>query len=205
LVRRHPPATPSHSPGSRQLLCRGPLAGPPGDDDKLHRLSGAGSAAAYSVICVTAIKILIGAHTSGASTATRHATAGVLGWPAGSAIVVAAGAIIVAVGLYQGYKGLGRKFLENAKTGEMSRALRRVYTVLGVVGHAARAIIFALIGYGLIKAAIDYQPKKAIGLDGALRNLANSSYGPALLGCVAAGFIAFGLFSILDARYHRVG
>jgi len=73
-----------------------------------------------------------------------------------------------------------------------------------VFGHVARAVVFALIGYGLIKAAIDYDPDKAIGLDGALRKLANASYGPWLLGLVAAGLVGFAAYSVADARYRRV-
>ena len=65
-------------------------------------------------------------------------------------------------------------------------------------------MVFALIGYGLIKAAIDYNPKKAVGLDGALRKLAHASYGPVLLGIVAAGFVVFAIYSMADARYRKV-
>ena len=82
--------------------------------------------------------------------------------------------------------------------------MRKGYTALGVFGHVARAVIFALIGYGLIKAAIDYDPTEAIGLDGALRKLADASYGPALLGVVAAGLVGFAFYSIADARYRKV-
>ena len=56
----------------------------------------------------------------------------------------------------------------------------------------------------LIKAAVDFDPKKAVGLDGALAKVAHASYGPYALGCVAAGLIAFGLYSLSDARYHRI-
>ena len=84
-------------------------------------------------------------------------------------LVGIAGAILIGVAVYQAYKGLAKKFLEDAKTGEMSPAVEKAYTALGVFGHVARAVVFALIGYGLIKAAIDYNPKEAIGLDGALR------------------------------------
>lgn len=70
--------------------------------------------------------------------------------------------------------------------------------------YVARAVVFALVGYGLIRAAVDYDPKKAVGLDGALHELAASSYGPALLWLVAMGLAGFGIYSIVDARYHRV-
>lgn len=56
----------------------------------------------------------------------------------------------------------------------------------------------------LIAAALDYNPNKAVGLDGALAKLAQNSYGPFLLGLVATGLIAFGLYSLSDARYRRI-
>ena len=52
--------------------------------------------------------------------------------------------------------------------------------------------------------AIDHTKRSAIGLDGALNKLAHASYGPLLLGIVAAGLIGFALYSIADARYRRV-
>ena len=86
------------------------------------------------------------------------ATGGVLGWPGGTWLVAIAGAIIVGVGLEQGYKALKQKFLEDSKTGEMSHRVRQGFTALGVAGYLARMVVFALIGYFLIKAALDYDP-----------------------------------------------
>jgi hypothetical protein len=65
-------------------------------------------------------------------------------------------------------------------------------------------VAFGLIGVFVIKAAVDYAPSKAVGLDGALEKLARESYGTFLLGVVAAGLIAFGIFSIAEARYRRI-
>ena len=77
-------------------------------------------------------------------------------------------------------------------------------TWAGMVGHVARAIVFGLVGVFLVKAAIDYKANEAIGLDGALAKLYGHSYGPWLLGAVAAGLVAFGIFSITEARYRRI-
>lgn len=171
-------------------------------DSGFDRISALDSGIAYGLLCVAAIGILTS--SGGGSGSTKQTTSGVLGWTGGTWLVGAAGAILIGVALYQAYKGLGRKFLEDAKTGEMSEGVEKAYTALGVFGIVARAVVFALIGYGLLKAAIDYNPKEAIGLDGALRELAHASYGPALLGLVAAGLIGFGLYSIVDARYRKV-
>jgi len=61
-----------------------------------------------------------------------------------------------------------------------------------------------MVGVYLIKAAVDYKPDSAVGLDGALAKLAHAYYGPFLLGVVAAGLIAFALYSLSDARYRRI-
>jgi hypothetical protein len=86
----------------------------------------------------------------------------------------------------------------------MSRRVRQAYEALGVFGHLARMVVFGLTGYGLIDAAVEFNPHKAIGLDGALRKLASNSAGPYLLGAVAAGLIGFALYSIADSRFRKV-
>ncbi|MDX6472069.1 MAG: hypothetical protein QOK22_885, partial [Gaiellaceae bacterium] len=68
----------------------------------------------------------------------------------------------------------------------------------------ARAIVFTLIGSFAIKAALDYNPKDAVGLDGALQKLAHQSYGPFLLGVTAAGLVAYAIYCFADARYRDV-
>jgi len=173
-------------------------------DSTFDRISALDSGIAYGILCITAIGILTSSGGGGGSGSPKSTTGGVLDWTGGTLIVGIAGAILVGVALYQLYEGLAKKFLEDAKTGEMSEGVEKAYTALGMFGIVARAVIFALIGYGLIKAAIDYNPKEAIGLDGALRELAHASYGPLLLGLVAAGLIGFGLYSIVDARYRKV-
>ena len=129
---------------------------------------------------MTAVKILTGSSTG--SGTPKEATGGVLGWSGGTVLVAIAGAVLIGVAAYQAYKGLAKKFLDDAKTSEMSPGVRKGYTALGVFGHVARAVVFALVGYGLIKAAIDYDPHKAIGLDGALRKLARRVVRPCAAG-----------------------
>jgi hypothetical protein len=171
-------------------------------DSGKDRVVAIASGIAYGILCVTAVKILT--DSIAGSETPKEATGGVLGWSGGPVLVAIAGAILIGVGAYQGYKGLAKKFLDDAKTGEMSSGVRHGYTALGVFGHVARAVIFTLVGYGLIKAAIDYDPQEATGLDGALRKLADASYGPALLAVVAVGLAGFALYSMADARYRKV-
>ncbi len=173
-------------------------------DSGFQRVAGVISGVAYAALCVTAIKILTGASSSGGLNSPKQTTAGVLNWSGGTEIVGVLGAILIGVALGQGYKGVSRKFLDTSKTEEMTLKVKRVFTAVGVSGHLARMVVFGLIGYGLLKAAIDYNPHNAIGLDGALNQLSHRSYGPLLLGVVAAGLIAFALYSIADARYRKI-
>jgi hypothetical protein len=177
--------------------------GPEGSDSGLDRIAALGSGIVYAGLCVVAIEVLLG--SAGSSSGQTHkATAGVLGWPAGTWLVGIAGAVLIGIGLYQGYRGLTRDFLEDAKVEQMSRKVKDAYSFLGVFGYLARMLVFVLVGAFLIQAAVDYDPRKAIGLDGALAKVANHSYGHAALGVVAAGLIAFGLYSLADARYRRI-
>ena len=177
--------------------------GPETSDSGFDRVAALGSGIVYAGLCAIAVEILVGAGSSGSGKASKT-TAGVFGWPAGTWLVGFAGAVLIGIGLYQGYRGVSKDFLKDSKTEEMSAGMRQWIKWIGSFGHLARMVVFGLVGAFLITAAIDYNPKKAVSLDGALAKLAHASYGPLLLGIVAAGLIAFGAYSLTDARYRRI-
>jgi len=65
-------------------------------------------------------------------------------------------------------------------------------------------VVAVLIGGFVIQAAVTFDPKKAVGVDGALKRLAGEPYGPWLLAVVAVGLLSFGLFSFVEARWRKV-
>ncbi|MET0817497.1 MAG: DUF1206 domain-containing protein [Solirubrobacteraceae bacterium] len=172
-------------------------------DDAKERIDGVASGIGYGILFVTALGILFGSGGGGGG-GPQSTTGGVLDWPAGQVLVIIAGLVLLGVAVDQGIKGFKRKFLEKSHTERMSEKTKKVFTAFGVFGHLARMVIFGLMGYFLIKAAIDYDPKEAVSLDGALAKLANSAGGPLVLGAVAVGLLGFGLYSFMDARYRRV-
>jgi hypothetical protein len=178
--------------------------GPEDSDSGFERVAAVGSGIVYAGLCAVAVKNLLGSGSGGGSGGASNTTAGVFGWPGGPWLVGIAGAVLIGIGLYQGYRGLSKDFLEDSKTEQMSPRVRTWIEWIGSFGHLARAVVFALVGVFLIKAAIEFNPNKAVGLDGALAKLAHASYGPFLLGIVAAGLIAFGAYSLSDARYRRI-
>ena len=178
--------------------------GPEDSDSGFERVAACGSGIVYAGLCAIAVEILVGSGSSSGSGSTHKETAGVLGWPGGTWLVGVAGVVLIGVGLFQGYRGLTRAFLKDSKTEQMSAKVRTWIEWIGCFGHLARMTVFGLVGVFLIKAAIDYSANQAVGLDGALAKIAHASYGPVLLGIVAAGLIAFALYSLSDARYRRI-
>ena len=71
-------------------------------------------------------------------------------------------------------------------------------------GGTARGVVFTAAGAFAVRAAVDYEPKKAKGLDDTLRSFAETPLGPWLLVLVAAGLVLFGVFSFAMARWRRV-
>jgi Domain of Unknown Function (DUF1206) len=155
----------------------------------------------YTGLCVVAVSVLLG---SSGEKNEQEETAKVLDWPAGRWIVAAVGVGVIAAGLWNFFRGLLRKFKDELNTGQMSGVEERLVTAVGFAGVVARGVVFSLIGIFLVKAALEYDPHEAIGLDGALRKLAAQDRGRFLLGLVAAGLLSFGVFCLFQARYRRV-
>jgi hypothetical protein len=72
-----------------------------------------------------------------------------------------------------------------------------------VVGTTARGLVFGLVGVLLIRTAVDFDPHKARGLDGALRSLAQTDSGPWILYAAAAGLVVFGIYAMIEAVWAR--
>ena len=159
----------------------------------------------YAGLTLTTVKILVGSGGQQSQNQKAHKTAAtVLDWPGGRWIVGIVGVGILGAALWNLYRGITRKFEDKWRTGQMSETARKWGGRAGFAGHLARAVVFGLIGIFVVKAAIDYKPADAIGLDGALQKLAHAGYGPYLLGVTAAGLVCYGLYCFVDARYRDV-
>lgn len=159
--------------------------------------------AVYTLSGIAAVSLALGSRSSTQGN-ERAETAKVLDWPFGRWIVAIVGLSLLGYGLYNLYKATTEKFRKDLREGEMGRHLQSWAVRLGVFGHAARGVVFAMVGFFLAKAAVEYDPDEAIGIDGALAKLAAESYGTWLLSAVAVGLLAYGLFCLVQARYRDV-
>ncbi|MEM8530952.1 MAG: DUF1206 domain-containing protein [Chloroflexota bacterium] len=176
-----------------------------GSDPKglLQRLGYIISGLAYTGLAFTAFSIVLGSG-SGNSNSRQDWTARLLEQPFGPWLVGLVGCAIIGVGLWQFYDAYKADFREKLDSSKMSQAEKEWVTRIGRIGRTARGITFGIIGGFFIQAAVQYDPNEAKGLSGALSTLAQQPFGPWLLGAVAIGLTAYGIFMLSRARYEQI-
>lgn len=167
------------------------------------RAKSFGAGVVYAASAAAAYALVRSASSDTGGNETEE-TARVLEWPAGRWIVLAAAGAFIGDGLYNVYRGWTQKFRDRLDEGHMHGAVRTWAMRSGVVGHVARGVVFTIIGIFLGKAAIEYDPAEAVGIDGALLKLVEQPFGKVLLGLVAAGLVAYAIYCLVEARYRRI-
>lgn len=166
------------------------------------RLGYLASGALYAGLAVGAGSMALSAGDGGGSD-VQGVTGRVMDWPFGRWLIGAAGLGIMVLGAIFAWRGARRDFLDELKLGAMRAERRRRIEVLGVAAWCGRGAVFALVGWFVVQAAVNFDPREATGLDGALRKVLAATYGPALLLLVAAGLAAYALYCLVESRYRR--
>lgn len=157
----------------------------------------------YGFFAVSAFKVASASGAGSQAHQQQSMTARAMQHSWGRWAVGIVGAIIVVCGLVLIWEGIKRKFEKYLDLGRMSPSTRKVVEVLGVTGTVARGVVFAASGAFVIAAAVDFNPRKARGLDRALRELADTPAGPWLLVAVAIGLVMFGIYGYAEAKWRR--
>jgi hypothetical protein len=161
------------------------------------------SAATYATFVLPTYQLIKGGR-SGGSNQTAQLVSKLMDMPAGRLLVGVVGVAALAAGLYQIYLGITLNFEQAFRPYNLSPEQFRVAKFIGRFGTAARGVVFALVGFFLCLAAYYANPSRAQGINGALSFLAKQPYGLWLLGIVAAGLIAFGIYSLMSAVWFRL-
>ena len=176
----------------------------PENQGTFSRLGSFTSGVIYASLAFTAAKLILGSGGNTGGNATQDWTARFLAQPFGQWLVGIAGALIIGMGFYEIYKAYKAKFRECLKWQQMDQKERTWATRLGRLGYAARGVVFMVIGFFLIQAARFSNPNQARGFGGALAALAEQPYGPWVLGLVAIGLLAYGIYTFVEAKYRRI-
>jgi len=169
------------------------------------RLADIGRGAIYVGLFYTAIRLVTtGATGRGSDQEAKTSSARLMAHHGGQCVVLGAGAVLIVTGAVLIIRAFAQKFEDHLDTAQMNRWERDWLPRLGIAGYVARGAVAALIGAFVVQAAVTFDPKKAVGTDGALKRLAGEPYGPLLLALVALGLVSFGLFSFVEARWRKV-
>jgi hypothetical protein len=159
----------------------------------------------YAGLSYSAVRLVLGEGAGKSSDeSARGWTEMVMMFPKGRWLIALAGLCVIGFGGWQCVKAFTAKFREKWKRHEMSEHARTLATRAGQVGLVARGVVFGIIGLFLIQAAWRARAEEARGLGGALRALEQQPYGPYVLGAVALGLVAYGLYMFVEARYRRM-
>jgi len=173
----------------------------------IARVGYTGVAISYSLIGIVAYQI-----ASTGSVPSRNSTSTAQNWtglllkqPIGVLLVILVGCVVLGIAAYlfhRAYRATFRRYLNLSSLGTPAR---KVVIVSGRLGNAALGIVFLIVGFFLVIAAIQHNPGDAKGLDAALVELLKQPFGPWLLAIVALGLLAYGVYSFAEARYRLVG
>lgn len=170
----------------------------------MERLGYLISAATYASFVVPTYYLIIGARTGSGSNAMVELVSKVMSMPMGRWLVAGLGVSAIGAGIYQIYSGIKMDFDQRFKPYAMSADQLKIAKQVGRYGTIARGVVFGIVGVFLVLAGYNANPGSARGFDGALDFLAGQPYGLWLLGVIALGLIAFGVYSFMSAAWFRL-
>lgn len=162
----------------------------------VKRLGSAAKAVVYLALGVDAVTTAVGSSSGG--NGERTLTARLMSVSAGRYLVAVLGVAVVVVGGRLAYRGLKKKF-----TRDLAGSVPPAVVRLGQIGHVAKGVALAIVGVLFVVAAVTVDPKKAGGLDTALRSLHSQTFGPILLTVLALGIACFGLYCFAWSRHAK--
>jgi hypothetical protein len=179
-------------------------SGPQNKQAIVERVSSGIRVIVYLSFAWTGIKVLNGSSNSSQGDNQQKGASTLMDSTGGRWLVGFIGLVVIGVGVGLVVYGLKKKFEEHLKTQQMNATVRKTTRRLGMFGYSAKGVAYAIAGILVVVAAVTYDPDKARGLDAALKTLAGHSYGPWLLGLIALGIAAFGVFCFSQAKYRKV-
>ena len=160
------------------------------------RIGHGGSAIGHLALAYSAYKFAT-SNAGGSGNGAQEAASGILSVTLGGFVLALLGLGFIAAALFQAKKGISGEFMNRISAGAPSTT-----RWIGGAGYAARAIVFVVIGWSLIGSGLlsgGSDQVKTLGE--AVASLSDDGFWFTL---VAVGMLAFGLFSLILARYRII-
>lgn len=160
------------------------------------RLGHAGSAIGHVAMAYSAYKFATSSG-GGSGGGAQEAADGILSVTLGGAVLGLLGLIFFVAAFAQAKKGFTGSFMNRISAGAPS------YTRwLGGAGYAARAVVFIVIGWSLVRAGFMSSGSDQIKtLGDAVASLSSEGF---VFTLVAVGLLLFGIFSLILSRYRII-
>ena len=168
------------------------------------RMSQLFSAFSYAALAVAAFGLLAGAPDDPATDGvvrSREVASTVLDLPFGRWLLICGGLAIFAIGVSNIVKAVREDFTEYLACS--ARLCRRV-APLARVGHVARGLAYLPLAALVVIAGLHARASEVTSFGAALDAVERQPAGPWLLAATALGFVAFGSFSFIEARFRRI-
>lgn len=157
-----------------------------------ERLGAGGSGFIHLFLAWQAVRLIQGSGDTG-NNGPQEGAQSVLQMPGGGLLLVLGGLILLGAGIFQLMKAYRQSYLEHL---DPRIANESWVQWSGRFGYAARGVVFVITAFFIISAGLDKQSSEAGGMADALSWL-NSPWDV----IVAIGLLAFGIFSLIEARY----
>jgi len=154
----------------------------------------------YLSFCVYAWNHLLG-QGGGEGDGTQDMASQLLQKPFGQWLVGIVALIFAGTGIYQIYYALSEKYKKHVQGLNLHNTSSRLLLRAGKTGYIARGIVWLIISWLLIKAAVHANSKEAGDTGKAFQFLESASFGSYLLGALGLGLICYGFFNFIRARY----
>ncbi|MBD2722886.1 DUF1206 domain-containing protein [Hymenobacter armeniacus] len=153
----------------------------------------------YSGLALYAGKLALNGRAEKGGDSSQSLTAKVLAWPGGDWLLIVLGLVVIGIGLFQGYRAFSGRLKNDVDGQHLTAKQARLVFRAGQVGVTARGVVVAIIGYFVVQAGRQSHAGAVGSTDEAFDLLA--AMGPLALGAVAAGLLAYGLYSLVQAKY----
>ena len=162
------------------------------------RLGHAASGLGHVFLCYLAFKAVFAPSggSSGGGDSAGQAAGTLASMPFGEILLAIVGLGFLAAALNQAVKAYTANFMGLLDPDAPSMARH-----VGQAGYAARAVIFAVLGWQITAAALSGNAAAVGGIGQVLDSLRSTNW---LYIAVAIGLLLFGLFSLVMARYRRI-
>lgn len=170
-----------------------------------HRIGYAFSAVFATTLSYASVRAAWSGSQSDDSSTVETLSTTLLEHSVGRWLLAVGGVTTIGVGLYFAvHKGIRRSFADDltglTTDGRALRGGELVVWLSGIAGWIGRGVVTALVGFFVVRAAIQFDPAEARGFDRALREITSTTVGSLLAWVAAVGLVCYGVFCLISVR-----